>query len=328
MTPALKLNGTKLNTSVHQVAVGNTWTLSSTLRQRIPVRLQLLLQHLRTRAGVRARRGEGAGHPGRLAESCPRPGGFPPSASPGSAASATTPKGRIPTGTRRSSSATTCRGFAAGTRSRSAAASGTTCTTRSATSLRAAISSSRNIATGYALRRLPARLHRSRPKSAVALAVTQFRALSQAYYFTDTWKVRSNMTFDLGLRYEYTPPWLDKNGTLMNAYDPVPRHDAERAEPSPAIRRWCASAAATSTRAPCSGSRRTSRWRATAGWATAWCSTTRRTSRRGSAGRGHPSEQVVGPRRHGHLLHAGHRQPAVRHGAQPRRAAAATTRCC
>ena len=35
-------------------------------RQRIPVRLQLLLQHLRTRAGVRARRRQGAGHPGHL----------------------------------------------------------------------------------------------------------------------------------------------------------------------------------------------------------------------------------------------------------------------
>src|SRR4029079_13836009 len=35
-----------------------------------------------------------------------------------------------------------------------------------------------------------------------------------------TWKFRSNMTFDLGLRYEYTPPWLDKNGTLMNASIP------------------------------------------------------------------------------------------------------------
>ena len=32
-------------------------------------------------------------------------------------------------------------------------------------------------------------------------------------YFADTWKLRSNMTFDLGLRYEYIPPWLDKNDT-------------------------------------------------------------------------------------------------------------------
>jgi len=57
----------------------------------------------------------------------------------------------------------------------------------------------------------------------VALARTEFRALSQSYYITDTWRVRSNMTLDLGLRYEYTPPWLDKGGTLMNAY--LPFHD-------------------------------------------------------------------------------------------------------
>jgi len=79
-----------------------------------------------------------------------------------------------------------------------------------------------NIATGYAfgdfLLGYP-----QQTESAVALAVTKFRALSQAYYFTDTWKVRSNMTFDLGLRYEYTPPWLDTNGTLMNAS--LPCHD-------------------------------------------------------------------------------------------------------
>ena len=110
-------------------------------RQRIPVRLQLLLQHLRTRAGVRARRGQGAGHPRHLAESCRGLGDSVHRHHRASAALATAPKGRIRTGTRRSSSATTCRGFADGIRSRLAAASATTCTTRWATSLRAAISS-------------------------------------------------------------------------------------------------------------------------------------------------------------------------------------------
>src|SRR5262249_16109100 len=57
-------------------------------------------------------------------------------------------------------------------------------------------------------------------EAAVALATTKFRALSQAYYATDTWKVRSDMTFDVGLRYEYTPPWLDKNGPRMHASIP------------------------------------------------------------------------------------------------------------
>jgi hypothetical protein len=55
------------------------------------------------------------------------------------------------------------------------------------------------------------------------LARINFRATSQSYYITDTWRMRSNMTLDLGLRYEYTPPWLDKGGTLINAY--LPFHD-------------------------------------------------------------------------------------------------------
>jgi len=55
---------------------------------------------------------------------------------------------------------------------------------------------------------------------AVALARTEFRATSQSYYVTDTWRVRPDMTLDLGIRYEYVPPWLDKGGTLINAYLP------------------------------------------------------------------------------------------------------------
>ena len=51
----------------------------------------------------------------------------------------------------------------------------------------------------------------------VQLAVTEFRAISHNYYFTDTWRMRDNMTLDLGLRYEYVPPFEDKAGTLINA---------------------------------------------------------------------------------------------------------------
>jgi Carboxypeptidase regulatory-like domain len=54
----------------------------------------------------------------------------------------------------------------------------------------------------------------------VQLAVTEFRAISQGYYFTDTWRMRDNMTLDLGLRYEYVPPFEDKAGTLINASMP------------------------------------------------------------------------------------------------------------
>jgi hypothetical protein len=50
----------------------------------------------------------------------------------------------------------------------------------------------------------------------VQLAVTEFRAISQNYYITDTWRMRDNMTLDLGLRYEYVPPFEDKAGTLIN----------------------------------------------------------------------------------------------------------------
>jgi hypothetical protein len=57
-------------------------------------------------------------------------------------------------------------------------------------------------------------------ESAVSLARTEFRSISQAYYFTDTWRMRENMTLDLGIRYEYVPPWLDKAGTLINAFLP------------------------------------------------------------------------------------------------------------
>ena len=57
-------------------------------------------------------------------------------------------------------------------------------------------------------------------ESAVALARTEFRSASQAYYFADTWRMRDDMTLDLGIRYEYVPPWLDKGGTLINAYLP------------------------------------------------------------------------------------------------------------
>ena len=57
-------------------------------------------------------------------------------------------------------------------------------------------------------------------ESAVSLARTEFRSTSQAYYFTDTWRMRENMTLDLGIRYEYVPPWLDKGGTLINAFLP------------------------------------------------------------------------------------------------------------
>ena len=40
------------------------------------------------------------------------------------------------------------------------------------------------------------------------------------YFFQDTWRVRPSVTLDLGLRYEYTPAWLDLKGEQMNMWIP------------------------------------------------------------------------------------------------------------
>jgi hypothetical protein len=60
-----------------------------------------------------------------------------------------------------------------------------------------------------------------RCEKAVALATAKFRANSYALYVDDTWKVSPKVTLNLGLRYELTPPWLDENGTLINAFVPA-----------------------------------------------------------------------------------------------------------
>jgi hypothetical protein len=54
----------------------------------------------------------------------------------------------------------------------------------------------------------------------VSLAEAEFRAFSQYYYIDDSWKVTPKLTVNMGLRYEYTPPWLDQTGRLVNAFAP------------------------------------------------------------------------------------------------------------
>jgi hypothetical protein len=61
----------------------------------------------------------------------------------------------------------------------------------------------------------------TRTQDAGSLAISQFRATSQAYYVADTWKLRPNLTVDVGLRYEFWPPWNDKGGSLMNIWFPA-----------------------------------------------------------------------------------------------------------
>jgi len=53
-----------------------------------------------------------------------------------------------------------------------------------------------------------------------ALAAAQLRATSQAYYVSDNWKVRPNLTIEAGMRYEYTPPWTSRGDNLANVIIP------------------------------------------------------------------------------------------------------------
>ncbi|MFN0169032.1 MAG: carboxypeptidase regulatory-like domain-containing protein [Bryobacteraceae bacterium] len=53
-------------------------------------------------------------------------------------------------------------------------------------------------------------------QAALVPANAQYRATSMYFFFDDTWKIRPNLTLSLGLRYENTPPWYDRTGTMMN----------------------------------------------------------------------------------------------------------------
>ncbi len=57
-------------------------------------------------------------------------------------------------------------------------------------------------------------------RSAGALGEGWYRATSQSYFVQDTWRIKPSVTLDLGLRYEYTPPWTDEKGEMMNIWVP------------------------------------------------------------------------------------------------------------
>jgi hypothetical protein len=221
VTPALKLNGTKLDTRVHQIAFGNTRTVSSTLVNEFRFGYNYFFNTFgRELANVRDVTGE-LKIPG-IASFSPEAWGIP------------------------SISITSFSGFGDDTegpytnRNHAFEVNDNVSWIRGRHAFKAGGGirydmynqvgnqfargnfQFQNIATGYAFADYMLG-YAQQTEAAVALAVTQFRAMSQSYYFTDTWKIRSNMTFDLGIRYEYTPPWLDKNGTLMNAS--IPCHD-------------------------------------------------------------------------------------------------------
>jgi hypothetical protein len=77
-----------------------------------------------------------------------------------------------------------------------------------------------NIATGYAFADYMLG-YLGTWADASGLAVGRLRALSQAYYINDTWKLRPKVTISAGLRYEFTPPWSDLGQTQIAADIPV-----------------------------------------------------------------------------------------------------------
>ena len=81
----------------------------------------------------------------------------------------------------------------------------------------------------------------------VQLAVTEFRAISQNYYITDTWRMRDNMTLDLGLRYEYAAVRGQSRHADQRPHA-VLRPGAARGRHVAASNAWCASAKGSSTR--------------------------------------------------------------------------------
>ena len=47
-------------------------------------------------------------------------------------------------------------------------------------------------------------------------------------YLQDDWRVNDRLTLNLGLRYEYATPWVEKDNILSN-FDPDDAHDGPRA---------------------------------------------------------------------------------------------------
>jgi len=219
--PALQLNGTKLDTHIHQVAVGHTWTASPTVVNEFRLGYNYFFNTFgRELANVRDVNKE-LNIPG-LMDPPSEAWGIPQVAITGFSTFGDNTEGPY---TNRNH-ALEFNDNLSWIRGRHALKFGGSIRydhyNQNGNQFARGSFQFQNIATGYAFADYMLG-YTQQDEAAVALAVTKFRAVSQAYYFTDTWRVRSNMTFDLGLRYEYTPPWFDANGTLMNAS--LPCHD-------------------------------------------------------------------------------------------------------
>lgn len=62
-------------------------------------------------------------------------------------------------------------------------------------------------------------------RAGVSQALAQFRGTSQYLFVDDTWKLRPNLTLNVGLRYEVTPPWYDRSERFVNVA--IPHFDRE-----------------------------------------------------------------------------------------------------
>lgn len=62
--------------------------------------------------------------------------------------------------------------------------------------------------------------------SALALAQTELRGTSQAYFFDDTWKVTHKLTVSAGVRYEYVEPYTEKHDNVANIWWPPTNESA------------------------------------------------------------------------------------------------------
>ena len=221
VTPALKLNGTKLDTRVHQAVIGNTWTVSSTLVNEFRFGFNYFFNTFGRELAFERDVIKELNIPG-ISLNPPEAWGIPSIGITGFSGFGDSTEGPY-TNTNRALEFSDNVSWIRGRHSfKVGGAVRYDMYNQVGNQFARGNFQFQNIATGYAFADFMLG-YTQQDESAVALAVTKFRALSHAYYFTDTWKVRSNMTFDLGLRYEYTPPWLDKNGTLMDAS--LPCHD-------------------------------------------------------------------------------------------------------
>ena len=221
VTPALKLNGTKLDARVHQAMVGNTWSLSPTLLNEFRFGFNYFFNTFGRELAFERDVVSELGIPG-VSQNPAEAWGIPSIGITGFNGFGDSTEGPYTIDNRTfefSDNLTWIRGrhaFKAGANFRYDMYD------QVGNQFARGNFQFQNIASGYGFGDFLLG-YAQQTESSVALAVTKFRALSQAYYFTDTWRLTSNQTLDLGIRYEYIPPWLDKNGTLMNAH--IPFHD-------------------------------------------------------------------------------------------------------